>query len=123
METSHILVHTVSKNNSKRCLHSCVRRKPVKVRNCRECKVVIYCVLITTRNAKSRSVTSKTRNAYLDKNALLFAVNRTSNILLVRCGICIVMLVCWKTYKFVFQQTQKPYRYIYSRELAVCLTS
>ena len=59
------LVYTVSMSDSKRCFHSCVKWKPVKVRNCRECEVVIYCILITTRNAKSHSVTSKTRNAYL----------------------------------------------------------
>ena len=39
--------------------------EPVKVQNCRESKVVISCILITTRNATSHSVTSKTRNAYL----------------------------------------------------------
>ena len=50
-----------------------------------------YCILITTRNAKSHSVTSKTLNAYRKKNVFLLAVNRTSKILLVRCGICIVM--------------------------------
>ena len=32
----------------------------------RECKVVIHCILITMRNAKLHSVTSKTRNAYLE---------------------------------------------------------
>ena len=67
---------THRKIDAKRCFHSCVKWKSVKVSNCRECKV-IYCILITTRNAKSHSVTSKIRHA--------------SKILLVRCGICIVM--------------------------------
>ena len=44
----------------------CVKWKPIKVHDCRVCKVVIYCILITTRNAKSHSVTSKTRNTYLE---------------------------------------------------------
>ena len=44
----------------------CVKWKPVKIRNCTEGKVVIYCILITTRNAKSNHVASKTRNVYLE---------------------------------------------------------
>ena len=43
------MVHTVSKINTKQCFYSCVKWKPVNVRNCRRCKVVVYCILITTR--------------------------------------------------------------------------
>ena len=67
-----------------------VKWKPGKQRNCRKCTVVIYSILITTRNAKSHSVTSKTR--ICNKNSFVLAGNQTSKVLLVCCGICIVML-------------------------------
>ena len=41
---------------------SSTQNDPIVCRN--KCKVVLYCISIFTRNAKSHSVTSETRNAY-----------------------------------------------------------